>query len=94
VHIDPEDDERGSPCDQLPLRSELLARLEQEWPQLGELDDSQVTLHYLNGKLHIDLMLPLALLESGAGLEEMVRQIELTAATLPEVDTVRVCFQV
>jgi hypothetical protein len=44
--------------------------------------------------LHIDLMLPLALLESGAGLEEMVRQIELTAATLPEVDTVRVCFQV
>jgi cation diffusion facilitator family transporter len=94
VHIDPEDDERGSPCDQLPLRGELLARLEQEWPQLGELDDSQVTLHYLNGKLHIDLMLPLALLESGAGLEEMVRQIELTAATLPEVDTVRVCFQV
>jgi cation diffusion facilitator family transporter len=94
VHIDPEDDELESACDSLPLRGELLAKLEQKWPQFKELDDTAVTLHYLNGKLHIDLMLPLTMLESGENLEEVVRQIELTAGTLPEVDTVRVCFQV
>ncbi len=93
VHIDPEDDELVSPCDQLPLRSELLARLEQEWPQLKTLDDPWVTLHYLNGKLQIDLMLPLSMLESSDDIGELARRIEKTASALPEIDTVRVCFQ-
>ena len=58
VHIDPEDDERASPCFDLPLRDEILRRLEQQWQPLGlgeRLD--KVVLHYLDGKVHIDVFL-------------------------------------
>ena len=58
VHIDPEDDERASSCAGLPLRDEILRRLEQQWQNLGireRLD--KVVLHYLDGKVHIDVFL-------------------------------------
>ena len=58
VHIDPEDDERASSCAGLPLRDEILRRLEQQWQHLGireRLD--KVVLHYLDGKVHIDIFL-------------------------------------
>jgi cation diffusion facilitator family transporter len=58
VHIDPEDDERTSSCHDLPLRDEILRRLEQQWQPLdiGERLD-KVVLHYLDGKAHIDVFL-------------------------------------
>ena len=34
VHIDPEDDEFASPCTHLPLRDEILRRLEAQWQSL------------------------------------------------------------
>ena len=43
VHIDPEDDEHASPCTQLPLRDEILRRLQREVFVLSvedELDDA------------------------------------------------------
>ena len=60
VHIDPEDDELASPCDHLPLREELLQRLEQQWQGLGpDFRVDRVVLHYLDGKVHADIFLPL-----------------------------------
>jgi cation diffusion facilitator family transporter len=58
VHIDPEDDEQASPCDQLPMRNEILDRLRREWRQAG-LDNQveRVMLHYLDGKVHVDVFL-------------------------------------
>jgi cation diffusion facilitator family transporter len=58
VHIDPEDDELASSCAGLPLRDEILRQLEQQWQPLGigaRLD--KVVLHYLDGKVHIDVFL-------------------------------------
>lgn len=58
VHIDPEDDELASPCDHLPLRDEILRRLESCWQGLelgGQV--SRVMLHYLGGKVHVDIYL-------------------------------------
>jgi cation diffusion facilitator family transporter len=55
VHIDPEDDELAASCKHLPLRSELLLALNQEWSQhetLKNIDD--ITLHYLDGHISVE----------------------------------------
>lgn len=60
VHIDPEDDEVSSPCDHLPLRDELLPSLRAHWqalPAAAAIED--ITLHYLDGRIHVELVLPL-----------------------------------
>jgi len=58
VHIDPEDDELASSCAGLPLRDEILRRLEQQWQHLdiGERLD-KVVVHYLDGKVHVEVFL-------------------------------------
>lgn len=54
VHVDPEDDERFSPSLNLPSRStlerEFLHRWQRDYPEI-----SSMILHYLDGKLTIDL---------------------------------------
>jgi cation diffusion facilitator family transporter len=62
VHIDPEDDEQAPPCQDLPLRGEALAQLEKLWPDLPA--GHRLTLHYLSGRVDIELRLPLAAFES------------------------------
>ena len=59
VHIDPEDDETAASCKDLPLRSELLLALNQEWSKhetLKNIDD--ITLHYLDGHISVEAGLP------------------------------------
>ncbi len=58
VHIDPEDDEEGLLCRDLPLRSEALRLLRVYWSDL--LEGHDVVLHYLSGRIDVDLELPLA----------------------------------
>jgi len=60
VHIDPEDDEKSPPCKGLPLRNEVLAILQSIWGEHDCLNEkTDVKLHYLSGKIDVDLMLPL-----------------------------------
>jgi cation diffusion facilitator family transporter len=58
VHIDPEDDEQAPPCRGLPLRREALQRLYPLWPALP--DSHEVRLHYLSGRIDVELLLPLS----------------------------------
>ena len=65
VHIDPEDDEQEACSMSLPLRSELIIALNNEWskvPELAAIDD--VTLHYLAGSISVDATMPLDKLSS------------------------------
>lgn len=58
VHIDPEDDAPGPRCDGLPLRDQLLQELDKIWrdqPLAQEIQD--IKLHYLSGKIDIELYL-------------------------------------
>lgn len=65
VHIDPEDDEDLPEIAKLPLRQEILGKLEQAWSSLEEAEKiDNVTLHYLQGKIEIELLLPLAILHN------------------------------
>jgi cation diffusion facilitator family transporter len=93
VHIDPEDDELESPCDQLPLRSDLEERLKEQWADLEDVEPQQITLHYLRGKLQVDLVLPMSVLEKHTDVRGLIEQIEQSARELPEVGSVRVSFQ-
>ncbi|MEN8107346.1 MAG: cation diffusion facilitator family transporter [Pseudomonadota bacterium] len=93
VHIDPEDDEFASPCNKLPLRDEILRRLEQQWQMLDTMPViDKVVLHYLNGEVHVDVFMPMSAPAGGdrKGLSEAV----ITAAQQAEdIGQVRVYFQ-
>ncbi|HFD80049.1 MAG TPA: cation transporter, partial [Gammaproteobacteria bacterium] len=92
VHIDPEDDELGSPCDRLPLRSDLVEKLRQQWKDIEGVEADDVTLHYLSGKLQVDLSLPLSVLDRHPDVRALIMEIEEAARRVPEVDSVRVSF--
>lgn len=88
VHIDPEDDELSSPCDHLPLRNEMMQRLESRWHGL-ELGGrvSRVMLHYLGGKVHVDVYLDVDRIEPDrlATLGEAFRRVTLQVKDIGEV---------
>jgi cation diffusion facilitator family transporter len=64
VHIDPEDDEAGSPNTHLPMRSKIIVLLKDCWQKHQiEVDYKATTLHYLDGQVHVDVVLPLSVLQ-------------------------------
>ncbi len=71
VHIDPEDDEMAAPSRGLPLRHEVEAMLAPCWQRHPETRARRrMLLHYLDGCVDVDLVLPLA---GFRGLEEARR---------------------
>jgi cation diffusion facilitator family transporter len=93
VHIDPEDDEVASPCNHLPLRAEVLRRLEDEWQDLdlGQGVD-KVVLHYLDGKVHVDVFLPMEGIDPDllSGLSASIRE---AAGRAEDIGKVKVYFR-
>jgi len=60
VHIDPEDDEIAHPSVQLPNREMVKKIIEARWSSLpGYADISKITLHYLEGKLTVEICIPM-----------------------------------
>jgi hypothetical protein len=56
VHIDPEDDEVAMPTMGLPQRSQIEALLRERWKKLDmNLSGENLILHYLYGKMEVDL---------------------------------------
>lgn len=92
VHIDPEDDEKMAPSMGLPSRSEIKAALEVCWKGMPEAEQIQrITLHYLDGKIWIELALPLARLTDAAHAEERTKALK-QAVTLDYVQNVEVHY--
>jgi cation diffusion facilitator family transporter len=93
VHIDPEDDEFASPCDQLPLRDVILRRLERQWQGLGQGQWlERVVLHYLDGRVHVDVFVRRGDLAPQARAE-LSGAIRERAVTAQDVGDVRVYFR-
>ncbi len=88
VHIDPENDECEASNKKLPLRSELIIALSNEWkkaPALAAIDD--ITLHYLSGKISVEASLPLSSvqsLEDTPELQRLFREHSLAVACIGE----------
>ena len=73
VHIDPEDDELKAPCTHLPLRTEVLAMLEEAFGQNEYFKQAEnITLHYLDGKIDKNILLPLSLIVDDQSSKQIV----------------------
>lgn len=79
VHIDPEDDEQAASCSHLPLRSELLMALHHEWQAVEAFTHiHDVTLHYLNGSVSVEAILPISsmnTLDEAAVMQQRFKQV-------------------
>lgn len=94
VHIDPEDDETAAPNRHLPLRRELLRRLRPLLDELPRSEDlEQIRLHYLNGKIHIELVLPITDFDSPEAARDAARHFVQSAKALGEVGSAQVFFR-
>jgi len=99
VHIDPEDDEELTEIVHLPLRHELLAKLEPSWSHIVASKHIQhITLHYLNNKISVELTLPVSALNQAdlSASEQQQRlsdEFKLVADSLDEVESIHLLFQ-
>lgn len=95
VHIDPEDDAIKAPSESLPARREVEKRLSDYLagiPVACKIE--RVQLHYIDGKLHIELILPLRCVGDAAEGEELARRVgdAIARARDPDITAVRVYY--
>ncbi len=89
VHIDPEDDEQMPLSANLPPRGELLARMLPHWESLGLTQaPKKTTLHYLEGRVIVELYLPCGLVAH----DTLKEALEESAEAWDEVAEVRVFY--
>jgi cation diffusion facilitator family transporter len=97
VHIDPEDDETAAPNVGLPLRRAVLHQLQHAWRDIegaAAVREEDITLHYLNGKIHVELVLSMDVLGKDplASRQQVAAQFESAATTLDNIKRVQVYF--
>lgn len=89
VHIDPENDEQAAPSTGLPLRKDVLARLQQCWEGIDSARHiEKTTLHYLDGKIHVEVLLPLACIGDAVEAQAVAREFREQVAKQPGMDYV------
>lgn len=95
VHIDPEDDEHThNNCRHLPLRDTVLSNLKNLWQDIAETEKIlNLTLHYLDGKVNIELVLPLSLIQSGVKPEQVKNRISEASKKLNFIGSVEVLYK-
>jgi cation diffusion facilitator family transporter len=96
VHIDPENDEIAPQNTRLPLRREMLRKLEKAWAGVEEARHIQnITMHYLQGKIQIELLLPLAILHNAHPevIKEVKQRFEQALAKVDEISSISVYFE-
>lgn len=93
VHIDPEDDEVMPPSRHLPARGEVLADLRERWRGIIAEDDiERVTLHYVGGRVDVEVLLPLSTLASPTEVAAFSARLRQAAAGSPDIGDVRAFF--
>jgi len=93
VHIDPEDDEIFSPSLALPLRAELLSLFDKAWQELEYKDEvKQVNLHYLGGKIVVEVVLPINLFSTAKQAKQLSSIYEEKTLEVPGVAKVTLLF--
>jgi cation diffusion facilitator family transporter len=92
VHIDPEDDENAPTCRDLPLRDAALEALEEVWRVAGGMPTKhEVRLHYLSGRIEVELVLPL---EGNEDTDPALQEALASAASeLPWFGGLRVLYE-
>ncbi len=77
VHIDPEDDETSAPNSALPLRDVVLTQLQHCFKDIEAAKYIEnIALHYLNGRIRVELLLPLQLIADRVQARKIVEQFQ------------------
>ncbi len=94
VHIDPENDEAHSSCSHLPLRDEVVQEVGRYWQDIEQAQFIEdITLHYLDGKIILHLILPLSVLSSTVNSTELLKQFTQAIAELDYISRVNIFYQ-
>ncbi|MCK5720428.1 MAG: cation transporter [Thiomargarita sp.] len=93
VHVNLENDKINQTRDTLPTRSEIMNRLKLKLEYLGISNLVQkVTLHYVAGKLTIDIDLPLDMLKNNAEAQNLSLAVSQLANNDPDIYTIQLYF--
>jgi cation diffusion facilitator family transporter len=93
VHIDPEDDEDAPTCRGLPMRGEALAELEAHWQGIQGLPPKpEIRLHYLSGRIEIELLLPLSGTDTAQSDGGLQADLEKAAAKVSWFGGLRILY--
>jgi len=95
VHIDPEDDEHAeNSCRHLPLRTEILTHLDTLWKGIPETHQHlDINLHYLDGRIDIELILPLDVILSHKQPGQLKQAIEKASNQLDCIGHVDILYK-
>jgi divalent metal cation (Fe/Co/Zn/Cd) transporter len=93
VHIDTEEDVEGPSCDGLPLRDEVQKRLDDYFRAIPEARRIEhVTLHYLDGHIDIELLLPLSVAADASAAQALARRFSEAVQHDTQIRTVKVRY--
>jgi len=93
VHIDTEEDVSGPSCEGLPLRDAVLKRLDGYFHAIPEARRIEhVTLHYLDGHIDVELLLPLSVVTHTAAAQELARRFAEAIQGDKDIGSVEVQF--
>lgn len=94
IHIDAEDDEAYQRSAHLPLRPDVDALLNEYWSAIPESElIARRVYHYLDGKLHVEIHLPLSAFSGVEEADETARKLRDSVAGDPRVAQVEVLFR-
>lgn len=94
VHIDPEDDEKMGPSQKLPTRSQVRTQLEEVWgdnPLVAHIE--RINLHYLDGKLTVEIQLPASQWPNDADGQEHLAELGKHAEALDTVHSIEILMR-
>ena len=93
VHIDPEDDADVTPARDLPSRGAIQARLRERFHDIeAAASIEKITLHYVRGKLQIELLLPLAVLVAPHDAARLTGQLRAAVSDDPSIASLDLRF--
>jgi len=93
VHIDPEDDATQAPSRTLPLRNQMLARLDEHFKHIEAARHiERVTLHYLDGRIRVELIVPLAAVSGHPDARQLAQHLQEAVRHDPDIATLAVYF--
>jgi cation diffusion facilitator family transporter len=92
VHVDPEDDEGLQDQSRPLLRSDVQRLLEHYLADIKpSIEDFRI--HYLDGQIEVEVILPFAICEQAQRLEQIKKQCALMSADIKKIDQVFVFFK-
>lgn len=93
VHIDTEEDIDDASCLDLPTRQEVERRLKKYFARIPEARQiEQTTLHYLKGRIDIELLLPLTAVADATAAQDLARRFAETSQADQDIGRVELKF--